>query len=138
MRKPYLLVPTIVVTFMVSISLFYSSCKSDLPAQEEDIPSQIIGPWKIYKAFRNGNQTKSLEKGRFVFSDDNSVETNLFGGTKILDYSYKEMKLKLSGEQSIDFTIDYIQNDSMILKTNLNTFDIDLYLIKADSLILVQ
>ena len=121
------------------ISLFSSllvifilcSCKTDSPVLKEITQDDFIGEWEIFYATRNGNVTKSLEKGNFVFQADSSVTSNLFNGENNLNFTYDKGTITIDGDPNMDnLKILKLQNDTLVMSSKMKVFNMEFHLIK--------
>ena len=107
------------------------SCKTDSPALKEITQDDFIGEWEIFYATRNGNVTKSLEKGNFVFQADSSVTSNLFNGENNLNFTYNKGTITIDGDPNMDnLKILKLQNDTLVMSSKMKVFNMEFHLIK--------
>jgi len=119
------------VIFMLFMLFFIIGCKPDGNALKEITQEDLVGEWEIYHATRNGNVTKSLEKGNFVFQADNLVTSNLFSSPNSLNFTYNKANIKIEGDPNITFLkIQKLQKDTLVLSSKMKVFDMEFYLVK--------
>ena len=117
----------------ISILLFFilAGCKTDSTANKEWTEEDLIGEWEIYYATRNGNITKSLEKGNFVFQADNSVTSNLLGAGNSLNFTYDKGTINITGDPNMEsMKILKLQNDTLVMSSKMKIFEMEFHLKK--------
>ena len=92
----------IIAVFMLVVVFLVFGCKSDSNPLEELTVTDLNGKWIIYHATRNGNVTKSLEKGNFVFQDDSLVSSNLFSTSNNLNFTYANGAIVVEDEPNFN------------------------------------
>ena len=114
------------------IMLFISNgCKPESKPAKEISKEDLIGVWEIYFATRNGNVTKSLEKGNFVFQADNLVSSNLFGSTNSLNFTYDKGTINIEGDPNMSsLTVEKLQNDTLVMSSKMKVFHMVFHLTK--------
>ncbi len=117
--------------FMFFVLFTLSGCKSDAAPPKEISKEDLIGEWEIFYATRNGNVTKSLENGNFVFLADNSVSSNLFTTSNSLNFTYEKGTIKIEGEPNMEsLTINKLQNDTLVVSSKMKIFKMEFHLKK--------
>jgi len=119
--------------FVFTISIFWLTCKSDSknktpavntvsentkePAAPRVIfqPDQLIGEWILTKAAMNRKKTSRLDSAYFVFTTDLILKTNLTGEAVEGSYLLEGKKLSQQTEEPIEYNIEKLINDSMIM-----------------------
>ncbi len=112
---------------LVSIAL--SSCKQAVDLK----PSDLKGKWNFSKAFRNGKQAKTLESAFFEFQDDKSVSSNLFIEKQTTTFTVENSKLVINDELPLEFEVVAFSKDSLQLKGQMNSFEMEFHLVKAEN-----
>ena len=113
------------------VILFFCSCKTDSSALKEITQNDFIGEWEIFYATRNGNVTKSLEKGNFVFQADSSVTSNLFNGENNLKFTFDKGTISIEGDPNMDhLKILKLQNDTLVMSSKMKVFNMEFHLKK--------
>ena len=111
--------------------IFSFGCKSDPNGIREIVVEDLMGEWEIFYATRNGNITKSLEKGNFVFQADNLVSSNLFNTPNNLNFTYDKGTISIEGEPNISYlTVKKLKNDTLVLSSKMKVFDMEFFLSK--------
>ena len=119
------------VIFMLFILLFTYGCKPDSNSLKEITQDDIVGKWEMYYATRNGNVTKSLENGNFVFQADNLVTSNLFNSPNSLNFTYDKGTIIIKGDPNMSsLKIKKLQNDTLVLSSKMRVFDMEFHLVK--------
>lgn len=110
---------------LFSIACIFLGCK-----QEETISFiEMKGEWHVYNALRNDKLTKTLEGGYFVFEDDNTMKTNIFGDEKIFTFEYKDNYLITSqGEPKMNLKLISSHPDSIQMKGKIKYFNFEFFL----------
>lgn len=109
----------------------FSGCKSDSNAVKEITQDDLLGEWMIYYATRNGNVTKSLESGNFVFQADNLMTSNLFNSSNSLNFTYDKGTIEIEGDPNISsLKIQKLEKDTLILSSKMRVFDMEFHLVK--------
>jgi len=117
--------------FMLFILFTLNGCKSDVVPVKEISKEDFIGEWEIYYATRNGNVTKSLENGNFVFLADNLVSSNLFNTSNSLNFTYDKGTIKIEGEPNMaSLKIEKLQNDTLVMSSKMKVFKMEFHLKK--------
>lgn len=117
--------------FLISCLFMIIGCKSDSSQIKEITKDDLFGEWVIYHATRNGKETKSLEKGNFVFQADNLVSSNLFTSSNSLNFTYDKGTIAFEGDPNMDFLkVEKLQNDTLILSSKLQAFKMEFFLAK--------
>ena len=121
----------IIAVFMLVVVFLVFGCKSDSNPLEELTVTDLNGKWIIYHATRNGNVTKSLEKGNFVFQDDSLVSSNLFSTSNNLNFTYANGAIVVEDEPNFNaLKVEKFTKDTLILSSRLKGFDMEFYLLK--------
>ena len=111
--------------------MLFGSCKTDANPLKEITAEDLMGEWEIYHATRNGKETKSLEKGNFVFQADNLVSSNLFSNPNSLNFTYDKGTIAFEGDPNMDYLkVEKLQNDTLILSSKLQVFKMEFFLTK--------
>ena len=119
----------ILFSFVLFSVLAISGCKTDSAAKKEINQEDLIGEWEIYYATRNGNVTKSLENGNFVFEGDNSVSSNLFTTSNSVNFTFDKGIINIQNEPNMStLKINKLQNDTLILSSKMRVFDMEFHL----------
>lgn len=119
---------TVIMIFFL-VSCF--GCKPDSGISSEFTQEDLTGEWEIYRATRNGNVTKSLESGIFVFGADNLVSSNLFESTNSFNFTYDNGTIKIDGEPNItSLKIRRLYNDTLVLSSKMKVFKMEFHLKK--------
>lgn len=119
------------IIFILFVLFICNGCKLDSNALKEITKEDLFGRWEIFYATRNGNVTKSLENGNFVFQADNLVSSNLFNSSNTLNFTYDKGTIKIEGDPNMSFLkVNKLQNDTLIVSSKMKVFDMEFHLIK--------
>ena len=98
---------------------FFAACKKDGTIDE----STIQGKWEVVEARRNGKVTGTLHGAFFEFTED-KMKTNITGQEQTSDISYNGLQIRATGgSDNARYNVEKIDEDNLILKTNLRNFD---------------
>ncbi len=122
------------ISFIFILFIFFSlgGCKPDMDDPLKEVTKEdLFGEWVIFHAIRNGNVTKSLEKGNFIFQADNSVSSNLFNTPNSLNFTYDSGTIKIEGDPNMtSLKIKKFQNDTLIVSSKMKVFKMEFHLKK--------
>ncbi len=90
---------------------------------------QLVGNWKIVKASRDGEETRTLEQGYFNFGP-NKVFSNVVSTSDSIPYKFEDQRIKIANDVNMEFVVTEFKNDSLYLSGLINTLKFDLVLIK--------
>ena len=116
-------------TFLLALTwgLIWSSCKTDPDFPRED----LIGRWEVLDAERDGNKTKSLNKGYFEFYDSERLFTNILNTKDTISYELSGNKLNLLN-QKYSFNVVRLMNDSLTLNTRIKKTNFKILFVRSD------
>ena len=124
--------------FWIILSLLISlqwSCTTESETKEDpnkiDLSSQIFGEWVITAAEKNGKATGMLEGAYFKFQPENKMATNLTGSEITYDIDVKNNVIQQKGNVEIFYTVESIQDTTMVLTFNMRGFPFKLNLTKS-------
>jgi hypothetical protein len=116
---------------MCFIFITIVGCKPDSNPLDKITKDDLTGEWIIFYAKRNGNVTKSLEKGKFVFQADNLVSSNLFNTPNSLNFTYDKGTIAIEGDSNVtSLEIKNLYNDTLIVSSKMKVFDMEFHLKK--------
>ena len=116
--------PTILLA--LTLGILWSSCKS-----EPDFPAKdLIGRWEVLDAERDGNKTKSLNKGYFEFHDNQRLLTNILNSKDTILYELVGNTLNLI-DQEYSFNVVNLKQDSLILNTRIKKTNFKIRFIRS-------
>jgi len=102
------------------ITVLLASCKQE---PKED-PQDLIGYWEIQNAYRNGQQTESLDELFFEFLADGTMRTNISGIPNDAAYAVKGNTVQQrESDMEIDYTIQEATDSTLILSTTIRNYD---------------
>jgi len=115
---------------MVLVVLAFG-CKPEKITKSIEV-GDLTGKWNIFHVTRNGKVTKTLENGFFVFQADNTIKSNLFPEENSHTFKFERDKIDIEGLDNLNnFKIESIKNDTMVLESKVNIFDMKFYLRKG-------
>ncbi len=110
------------------LSLFWISCvdepKNNTTAQPKEInPNLLLGKWVLTGATVDKIPTPRLDSAYFDFVSNTEIKTNLLGEEKTGTYSVsiKEKKMTQDIGRVIDYKIEKLVSDSLILSMKINS-----------------
>lgn len=117
--------------YILLISFFIIiGCKSEKVSQPL-VVEDLVGEWDIFHVTRNGKVTKTLENGYLHFQADNTIKSNLFSDEKNHTFILKQDKVDVDGLENLnEFKIESLSNDTLIVTSKVNVFDMQFYLKK--------
>lgn len=117
--------------YFVGISLFLLLHSCNETAADNNLKNLLVGKWETQKAFRNNVETSLLNEAYFEFKPDDVILTNIPGIPQEATYILKDKKIELQQENAIvQYEIEQIDDDMMILKMKWNKFDFQFHLKK--------
>lgn len=97
-----------------------AGCKQE---PQED-PQDLIGYWEIQNAYRNGEQTESLDELFFAFYEDGTMRTNISGVANDAVYEVKGNTVQQrESNMDVDYTIQETTDSSLVLTTTIRNFN---------------
>ncbi len=122
----------IILSFLISIqwSCTVESTTSDEPKKVE-VANQIAGDWVITAAEKSGKSTVMLEGAYFKFQPENKMATNITGSEIIYDIDVKDNVIQQKGNVEIFYTVESIQDTTMVLTFNMRGYPFKLNLTKS-------
>jgi hypothetical protein len=117
--------------FLIALSiLFFFGCKEE-KVTKPIAKGDLNGQWDIYHVTRNGKVTKTLENGYLLFQDDNTVKSNIFSDEKYHIFRLEQNKIEIDDLESLNFfDVKSLSNDTLILDSKINVFDMKFFLKK--------
>lgn len=99
---------------------FLAGCKQE-PAED---PQDLIGYWEIQEAYRNSQQTESLDELFFEFFEDGTMRTNISGIPTDAVYEVKGNTVQQrETDMEVDYTIQEATDSILILSTTIRDFN---------------
>lgn len=119
------------IIFALLAVFAFVGCRSDANSTKEITTDDLLGKWEIFYATRNGNVTKSLENGNFLFQADNLVSSNLFNSPNSLNFTYDRGTIKIEGDSNVNsLKVKKLQNDTLIMTSKMKVFNMEFHLTK--------
>mgnify|MGYP003668135841 CR=1 FL=1 len=110
--------------------IFTLGCKSEkvvMPVGVDD----LVGEWDIFYVTRNGKVTKTLENGFLHFQADNTIKSNLFPDENYHTFIFEQNKIDIEELENLnEFKVNSLSNDTLILNSKVNVFDMQFHLRK--------
>lgn len=100
---------------------------------ENLLQKQIQGKWNVANAERNGKATSTLEDAFFLFEGDSLLTTNILRSIISVPYKLKDQKILQSGMPPIEYEIEEIFEDSLILSTQIRDYHFKFFLARDSS-----
>lgn len=120
---------TIPYCFCLLILGLLTACQAE-PQKE---PDSITGYWEIKEAYRNGQQTESLDELFFEFFADGTMRTNISSFPANASYELKGNRImQREGEMDIDYAIEQVSDSTLTLTTNIRNFNFRFDLVKRN------
>ena len=111
--------------FLIVSFLFLYGCKEDAVDH-----SFIRDKWIVTEAYRNEVLTTTLEDGFFHLTSDTTFTTNIFGAEQELTMSINEEGWVQEGNESTQYYIDVIADDTIDVKAELRGFDFKFLMVR--------
>ena len=94
----------------------------------------LYGHWEIKSAQRDGHPTETLTNTFFTFSEDGKMVTNfnLEGNEVAGMFEVDGYKITQKGNPSIDYSVEIIEEDKLVLLTKLMEYDFTINLKKKE------
>lgn len=122
----------IVLSLLISMQW---SCTSEGTVEDKqkdvDFYKQIVGEWVITAAEKSGKATGMLEGAYFKFQPENKMATNLTGSEITYDIEVKKNVIQQKGNVEVFYTIESIQDTTMVLTFNMRGYPFKLNLTKS-------
>ncbi len=110
--------------------VFVFGCKPE-KVMKSVSADDLVGEWDIFHVTRNGKVTKTLENGYLLFQADNTIKSNLFPDEKYHTFIFEQNKVDIQDLESLnEFKVKSLINDTLILDSKVNVFEMEFYLKK--------
>ena len=121
-------------TYSFFILLLIYSIVGCSPEVETFDQSLLYGHWEIKSAQRDGHPTETLTNTFFEFSEEGKMVTNfnLEGNEITGNFEIKGKKITQKGDPDIDYSVEIIEKDKLVLITKLMEYDFTINLQKND------
>ena len=95
----------------------------------------VVGAWEVVSAERNGKETETLNGAYFEFGDNGTMTSNYLGEDETSLFSVNDAMIKqVRPDQSeIDFKVEKMIPDTMILATSIQTIPFRFVMRKINS-----
>jgi hypothetical protein len=90
----------------------------------------LTGDWSLEAAFRDDEETQTLDGLFMTFEKDGTVRTNIESVTDEYVYEIVADKLILESDKILEFTIQELKDSSLILVTRINKSEFKLWFVK--------
>jgi predicted HTH transcriptional regulator len=106
-------------------SLLFLATMVACDTQNDERHATIIGKWYIAFAERNNAKINTLEGTVFEFTNDKQLVTNIpqIGSGK---YRFKGDKIVQDGASNVEYSIEELTKDKLVLNTQIKSFDFKL------------
>lgn len=109
--------PALFASLLLTVLLF--SCGSE-PGNTAEL---ITGRWNIDQAYRDGQQTGTLDELFFVFNEDGTMRTNLSGAEEEAAYEVDGNVIRQRDSRiEADYEVLEITDSTLVLTTELRNF----------------
>jgi len=103
-------------TLLLALVSIIWSCEDD----SSEFGLELPGRWEVVSAFRDQAETESLRGLFFDFQDEGKLVTNLSGAEESYTFELAdEQLLQRGGPIDVDYTIEQLNPDTLILQTTL-------------------
>ncbi|MEE9440140.1 MAG: hypothetical protein V3V14_14135 [Saprospiraceae bacterium] len=119
------------ISIFILFIILLGSCRVDKSQKLDVTIENLYGKWDIIHATRNEKETKSIETAYFVFQDDNSVKTNLFGSQNSYTFVFDSKTIDIESPTPLKMKILKMKNDTLELTSKIGVFDMKFILKKG-------
>ncbi len=119
------------LSFSIFIAVVsFSACTSDVETLDTNM---LYGHWTIKSAQRDGRPTETLASTFFKFSKDGNMVTNFnLDGNEITEaFEIEGFIIKQKGDTELNFSVEKLEENQLVLLTKLMKHDFTLNLEKA-------
>lgn len=120
--------------YLLALGIFtFVACNNDSSEKGTETEDQLLGRWELVEATRNGQVTETLSSAYMEFMEDGTMATNLAGGREIVHYETDGTVLSVKdGRMPMDYTIERLEGDGLVLTMSMRDIPFRLNLQKAD------
>jgi len=106
-------------------------CSSEVETFDQNL---LYGHWEIRSAQRDGHPTETLTNTFFKFNEEGKMVTNfnLDGNEVSGDFEIEGYKILQKGDPTIDYSVEIIEADKLVLLTKLMDYDFTINLKKKE------
>lgn len=119
-------------SFFILLAVFsVVGCNSEVETFD---PNLLYGHWEIKSAERDGRPTETLANTFFEFSEEGKMVTNfnLDGNKTSGEFEINGYKITQKGDPEMDYSVEIIEKDKLVLITKLMDYDFTINLKKED------
>ena len=103
------------------------SCKNE----SQVIESKLIGKWEVDAAMRDGAITETLKNAYFNFIDEETLISNVNRRETTYQYTFKDNIIHQTGPMNVDYKVEGMKDDTLILSATIRKYNFRFRLIKA-------
>lgn len=105
--------------------LLITSCNED---KSQFDSSDLEGKWTVVSASRNGKATRTFSNAYFIFSSDQSLETNFSGDLIQAAYELKDGTIIQQGDPVVRYDLANWADTSVTLRFQIQEFNFEFVL----------
>lgn len=112
--------------FILAFLVFIFGCR----ANDNTLNKNIIGTWDVYASEINNKPNGFMEDAWFTFSENSTVQSNLFEGGEPKKFSIDNSELFIDTKDKFLMQISRLENDTMYLEGKLKFYYMEYFLVK--------
>ena len=122
---------TLSYSFLIAIITSFVACTSGGESLETNL---LYGHWDIKSAQRDGHPTETLTNTFFEFKEEGKMITNFnLEGVEVSgDFEIEGLNITQKGEPEINYSVEKLEEDKLVLLTKLMDYSFTLNLKKKD------
>ena len=105
--------------------LIVTSCSEDASTFDA---SDLEGKWNVTSAYRNGKATRTFSNAYFIFSADQTMETNFSGDLIQASYELEDGSIIQQGDPSVRYDLANWADTSVTLRFQIQDFNFEFVL----------
>lgn len=110
----------------MAILVFIFGCR----ANDNTLNKNIIGTWDVYASEINNKPNGFMEDAWFTFSENSTVQSNIFEGGEPKKFSINNSELFIDTKDKFLMQISRLENDTMYLEGKLKFYYMEYFLVK--------
>lgn len=114
---------------IMSIIVILISCK----AKDNTLSKDIIGTWDVYASEINNKPNGFMENAWFTFSENNTVQSNIFEAGVPKKFNIDKSKLSIDTKEKFIMEISRLEKDTLYLEGKLKFYYMEYFLVKRKS-----
>ncbi len=108
------------------ITTSLQSCKSE----DAMITESIVGVWDVYVSKINKKDNDFVRNGWFEFTNENTVNSNVFPDQSSKSFSIENKRLKIEMEPTFDLKISEFTQDTLHIEGKLSYYYMEYFMVK--------